>query len=262
MAVIAGYFTESGSGWRLARSLSVLVREVAQAYPAIYGLGSIGDATHSAQGTSSDHNPFVTGPDGLGIVRAMDFGGPYDDLMDLRGRLYALGRAQFGPLYPYGYLKGPDSQGNAWPIGTGWNANSGDEGHLHVSVTQANGLRPVAGTAGYVAAIDSTQTWGIASGISIAGSGDILMEDDMYDQDARDEVIGRIDVGFADMRNQFNALLMDDTRTRIGLIQWALGVLLDRDGTGTGAVISSLSDADAAKLAKAVNDDAAKRLQS
>lgn len=163
--MLGPYWSTSGKGWRLARSLIQLSNELEVAWPQLTRLGTIGDASHAAQGTSSDHNPFVTDPDGVGVVRAMDLGGDPEILLGLRAHLYSLGASAFPPLWPYGYLKGPDSQGNAWPIGTGWNANTGDEGHLHISVTQPNGYRPVGGAAGYLPAIDSTQSWGIANAL-------------------------------------------------------------------------------------------------
>jgi len=162
---LRGYYSEGdGSGWRLARSLITLAREAEQAFPDVTCLGTVGDTRHAGQGLGSDHNPFVTDPaTGVGVVRAIDLGGPHEQLLALRTRLYELGTARFGPLWQFGFLKGPDSTGCNWPIGTGWNHQTGDEGHLHVSVTQANGWNPVAGPSGYLAAIDSTTSWGIVA---------------------------------------------------------------------------------------------------
>lgn len=171
MTAIQGYYNPGdGINWRLAYSLQRLCAEVAVRWPDITNLGGLGDVGHAVMNLNSDHNPFVKKPgESIGIVRAVDFGGPADQLLEMRAELYALGAARFGPLWSFGYLKGPDSQGCAWPIGSGWNHNSGDEGHLHVSVTQVDGYNPVAGTAGYVPAIDSTESWGLVDGAGLTG---------------------------------------------------------------------------------------------
>lgn len=171
MTALQGYYNPGdGVRRRLAYSLQRLCAEVAVWRPDITNLGTFGDISHAVMGAYSDHNAVwqAPGSDTL-ICRAVDFGGPYEQLMELRARLYLLGSARFGPLWSFGYLKGPDSKGCAWPIGSGWNNNSGDEGHLHVSVTQTDGYNPVAGTAGYVPAIDSTESWGLAAVPGLSG---------------------------------------------------------------------------------------------
>ena len=171
MTALQGYYNPGdGVHRRLAYSLQRLCAEVAVWRPDITNLGTFGDISHAVMGAQSDHNAVwqAPGSDTL-ICRAVDFGGPYEQLMELRARLYLLGSARFGPLWSFGYLKGPDSKGCAWPIGSGWNNNSGDEGHLHVSVTQTDGYNPRPGTAGYVPAIDSTESWGLAAVPSLSG---------------------------------------------------------------------------------------------
>lgn len=190
MTALQGYYSAGDGVYRrLAYSLQRLCAEVAVRWPDITNLGTFGDVGHAAQGALSDHNAIWQAPgSGTLICRAVDFGGPYDQLMELRDHLYGLGAARFGPLWSFGYLKGPDSHGCAWPIGSGWNNNTGDEGHLHVSVTQVDGYNPVGGTAGYVPAIDSTESWGIADGTGLTGlalnatpvaPAPIIEEDDM-----------------------------------------------------------------------------------
>jgi len=56
-----------------------------------------------------------------------------------------------------------------------------------------------------------------------------LQEDDMYDNAARDELVGRIDMGFARLTNLVNGLEASDTRTRIGIIQYGMNLLLARE---------------------------------
>lgn len=165
-----GYYSEGGQGWRLCNQAIVLANEIDVALPDLICGGTKGDARHALQGASSDHNPFVTDPStGMGIVRAMDISGPYDQLMDLRSLLYNLAKAGRKSLSPFGYLKGPDSQGCEWPIGSGWKYNPGDEGHLHISWTQVDGRNPVVGSSGYVAAIDSLEPYGIAKTGNLGG---------------------------------------------------------------------------------------------
>lgn len=152
--------TTSGAGWRLATSLIALGHEIEGTYPTATCLGTIGDQSHQSEGVHSDHNPFIKDPKtGLGIVRAIDIGGPLDVQAAISSRIYVLMKARDPRVYVYGYMHS-DNQGTLWPAGTGWSIQPGDVGHLHISVTQTNGRNPT--PAGYVSAIDSNAPWGIA----------------------------------------------------------------------------------------------------
>ncbi len=154
-------YAAKGDGWRLAGSLVRLAEEIKSALPWATCLGTIGDQTHVAEGSSSDHNPFVKDPhSGLGIVRAIDIGGPDAKLKELRRHLWDLYAARDDRVFRYGYMKGcSDNQINNWGLPFGTHTDTGDAGHLHVSVTQADGNNP--GADGYLAAIDDKRSWGI-----------------------------------------------------------------------------------------------------
>jgi hypothetical protein len=154
------FSTSFGDGVILAPCLQQLCAEIAAhpEYCNLTNLGEIGDSTHQGQGVGSDHNPFVV-HNGTGYVRAIDLGGDRALLLQLRSKLFALYRDHDPRVYPYGYFKGPDSLINDWPPGTGWHTDTGDEGHLHISVTQRDGGNP--STGGWVAALDSRAPWGI-----------------------------------------------------------------------------------------------------
>lgn len=163
------FYAETGPGWRLAGSLIQLATEIHAADPAFTCLGTIGNAEHAAQGTASDHNPFIVGPDGLGIVRAIDIGGTDAQLRELRKILWNAYAETDNRLYEFGYIKGcSDNLINDWGLPFGTHIDTGDAGHLHISVTQRDGNNPSA--AGYVAAIDDRRTWNIGAGV-ITGQG-------------------------------------------------------------------------------------------
>lgn len=155
----------SGAGWRLARSLIQLGHEIEVSHSDFTCLGTIGNAAHAAEGTGSDHNPFVKDPHtGLGVVRAIDIGGPDAELKQLRQHLWSLYAAQDDRVYRYGYMKGcSDNLINNWGLPFGTHIDTGDAGHLHISITQLNGMNP--SSHGYVAAIDATRSWGISSSV-------------------------------------------------------------------------------------------------
>lgn len=156
-------FAASGAGWRLAGSLIELANEISAAHPHLTCLGTLGDAAHVNEGTSSDHNPFIKDPHtGLGIVRAIDIGGPDAELVALEQHIFALYAAKFVPLWEYGYGLGTSKNLiNNWGLPLRTHVQTGDAGHLHISVTQANGNSPSA--SGYVAAIDDRRSWGVAA---------------------------------------------------------------------------------------------------
>jgi hypothetical protein len=156
----------SGAGWRLAGCLVQLGHEIEAAHSDFSCLGTLGNAAHAAQGTGPDHNPFIKDPHtGVGVVRAIDIGGPDNELKQLRQHLWSLYAQQDDRVYRFGYMKGcTDNLINNWGLPFGTHIDTGDAGHLHISVTQANGNNPTA--AGYVAALDDTRGWGVASGVA------------------------------------------------------------------------------------------------
>lgn len=123
--------------------------------------GGIGDARHAAQGSASDHNPWVKDPQGRGVVRAYDIDVDLDGsndgnggqaLEDLREHLRALGEAGDPRLQDHGYVI---SNGKIASEKTGWewapHTKDPHFDHIHVSVARNQ--------AGY----DGTGSWGIAA---------------------------------------------------------------------------------------------------
>lgn len=165
--VVAFQMATSGSGWRLAGSLIQLGHEIEALSPNFTCLGTLGNAAHQAEGDASDHNPFVKDPHtGVGIVRAIDIGGPDAQLKSLRQLIWARYAASDPRIYSAGYAKGcSDNLINNEGLPFGVHEDDGDAGHLHISVTRT-------GTAGYVPAIDSASPWNL--GVTVAqalGSG-------------------------------------------------------------------------------------------
>lgn len=159
--MLKGFYSPAGPGWRLATSLQVLADEISVAYPEASCLGTKGDSAHQAEDFESDHNPFILDPNtGIGIVRAIDVAGPDAVLKAIRQRIWDLYAAQDPRVWAYGYGKGcSDNLINDWGLPFRTHVEVGDAGHLHISVTQKDGLNP--SPLGYVAAIDSTASWGI-----------------------------------------------------------------------------------------------------
>lgn len=157
--------TTHGATWRLANSLVQLGAEIAAAHPDFICLGTVGDAAHVSEGTSSDHNPFIKDPiSGLGIVRAIDIGGPDAELQALQDHLWSLYAAEFPPLWRYGYALGTSRNLiNNWGLPFSTHKDTGDASHLHVSVTQLDGNHPSA--AGYVTHIDDVTPWGVTPNV-------------------------------------------------------------------------------------------------
>ncbi len=150
------YTTDFGGGIILAPCLQVLCAEIAQRYPAAVNLGEIGDASHQAEGYSSDHNPFIT-HNGKRYVRAIDIGGPADVQQALFNFFQVRYCAHDQRVWPYGYVH-KDNVITEW-FTDRIKADAGDVGHLHISVTQANGAHP--SPAGWVAGLDSRAPWGL-----------------------------------------------------------------------------------------------------
>lgn len=173
------YTSSYGPDVILAPCLQVLCSEIAVRYPDAINLGEIGDSTHKGEGVGSDHNPFIT-HGGKGYVRAIDIGGSQaiqSALFAFFQRVYA---ARDPRVYPYGYAH-KDNVITTW-FGTGTHTDAGDVGHLHISVTQANGNSP--SSAGWVSALDSRAPWGLAT---TADTGDEL---DMDTKTLQAAVIG------------------------------------------------------------------------
>lgn len=160
IAVTYSYTSNFGNGIILAPCLQALCGEIAQRYPEAVNLGEIGNAAHVTEGYSSDHNPFIT-HNGKRYVRAIDIGGPDSIQQALFSFIQAKYQAHDSRVWPYGYVH-RDGVITTW-FGTGTHPDPGDDGHLHISVTQANGQHP--SPSGWVSALDRTDGWGlIASG--------------------------------------------------------------------------------------------------
>lgn len=166
------YSTQFGDGIYLAPCLQRLCWEIAHhpEFSQLTNLGEIGDTSHQSQGYSSDHNPFIIHQTRGGrvrrLVRAIDLGGDPKVLLRLRHHLnmmYATGDKR---LWEYGYMKGPDDKITSWvspPAGRiELHVDSGDEGHLHISVTQADGYHPSPN--GWVRALAYRRDWGLVPG--------------------------------------------------------------------------------------------------
>lgn len=166
-----------GDDWYLAKSLVTLAGEMAIAHPEVTCLGTLGDDSHQAEGYSSDHNPFIIAPNGKGVVRAIDIGGPDATLKVVRQHIWILYATKFPPLYEFGYAKGTsDNLINGWGLPFTTHVDTGDAGHLHVSVTQVDGNNP--SPAGYLSAIDSTAPWGFLAP-TVAPAAPTQEDDDM-----------------------------------------------------------------------------------
>lgn len=162
--------TTSGSGWRLAKSLIQFAHELDQFDPAWQCLGTVGDAAHQSEGGYSDHNPTMIGPDGVGIVRAIDIRFSTQAKADaVFDRVNVLYNAHDPRVFRYGYVH-MDGRITTWDDDprTTWHLLSGDEGHLHLSLTSTGWPTPPA----YVPAVDSTAAWGLLNPTPVAQSGD------------------------------------------------------------------------------------------
>lgn len=161
-------WTATPGGYHLAPCLQQLCAEIEKSPtygPHLINDGELGNAAHTREGYSSDHNPFIIGGShsaypGKGYVRAIDLGGPLELLLKLRHTINVLYSHKFAPLWPFGYTKGPDALITTWySTSGGMHVDSGDQGHLHVSVTQHDGNNP--SPSGWVPALDLRTPWHI-----------------------------------------------------------------------------------------------------
>ncbi|MDQ1736540.1 MAG: hypothetical protein QOH56_2791 [Pseudonocardiales bacterium] len=128
------------SNYALAGSIKTLIKQLQQAYPSTEwqtngGTGTLGDAVHRAEGSASDHNPWLNN-----TVRALDVaanipGCPDGEaLFAMVNRMYA---AHDPRVFPYGYAiyKGRITD---WDNPGGFHAQQGDphDTHVHLSVGQ------------------------------------------------------------------------------------------------------------------------------
>jgi hypothetical protein len=150
--------------WRLADSLIVLRREVDAAFPhrSKASDGTIGDASHVAEGTASDHNPWVHDPAGVGVVRAFDITSaglkaPGITADDIAEKFRLLGLHGDDRLTGGGYVifNRRIASGVAdWKWRT-YHGSSPHTEHIHLSVSRHQ--------SGY----DAKESWGLASGLPL-----------------------------------------------------------------------------------------------
>jgi hypothetical protein len=143
--------------WRVAKSLLILRDQINAAYPnrSKASDGTIGDPAHQAQGSASDHNPWLTlYGDPTGIVTALDV--THDpahgcDINALTDELAASRDARIKYLIANGLIL----SGNDGPSPWVWRAYSGSDphtNHFHLSVVADQRC-------------DDTRPWGIAGGV-------------------------------------------------------------------------------------------------
>lgn len=161
--------------YRVAESLLKLRDQINDAYPNRNkgSDGTIGDEAHQAEGTSSDHNPFVKDRDGVGVVRALDI--THDpangvDTYAMADRLRASGdrRISYGISRGRIYFgAGNPNAANRLPLYT-WRAFDGDphNDHMHVSVSKTQDVydndRPWVGVTPQEDDMDATQAQQLA----------------------------------------------------------------------------------------------------
>lgn len=126
--------------WRVARSLDVLLGQLNSMAPnrSKAADGSIGDAAHQAQGSYSDHNPWVV-INGQPVVTARDFTHDPINGLDCHKLATALAASR-DPRIKYLIWQGRimDSRPGFSPWT--WQPSSGHYHHLHLSVMPATGL--------------------------------------------------------------------------------------------------------------------------
>lgn len=160
--------------WRLALSLETLRNELNAAWPDRdkRSDGAIGDAAHASTGSASDHNPWVIGSDGIGVVRAYDVDTDLDGTDDsndpemgaLAEQLRQLGIGGDERLTGGGYLIF-DGRIASERDGWAWRPYVGDAhiSHLHVSVSRSGATASVPSPTSNPATFDSTAPWLIAA---------------------------------------------------------------------------------------------------
>jgi hypothetical protein len=127
---------QSPGGLLFAPCLLTLGQQIAASPrygPFVTNLGQASDAAHRAEGSDSDHNPWL-----YNMVRAMDLGGPLDLLYELRGVINQMFGARDPRIYPGGYTNGPDRLGTDWENPGALHVMGGDDtGHLHISAPRS-----------------------------------------------------------------------------------------------------------------------------
>lgn len=135
--------------WRVANSLLKLRDEIDAAYPRrTKGAdGTIGDAAHQAEGSDSDHNPWVKDSSGVGVVRALDVTHDPAHGCDTYAIADRMRQARDKRLANGGYIisnrriTGPNhaNADGTWR----WDRYTGSDphtGHMHVSVSKTQAL--------------------------------------------------------------------------------------------------------------------------
>jgi hypothetical protein len=153
------FTSDFGGGVILAPCLQTLCAEIARKYPNAVNLGEIGDTKHQAEGFGSDHNPFIR-HNNTRYVRAIDIGGDESIQQALFNFVQQLYERRDPRVFPFGYVH-KDGVITTW-FGHGTHADAGDDGHLHISVTQHDGNNP--SPDGWVPALDSRAPWGLVNG--------------------------------------------------------------------------------------------------
>lgn len=162
--------------WRVARSLDQLLAQLNALAPnrSRASDGSIGDAAHQAEGSTSDHNPWY----GPGIVTARDFthdpaGGL--DCDELAAWLLAAKDPRIKYMIWRGRICDSRAQFNPWT----WQSSSGHFQHLHLSVMPN-------------ASADDTRPWALGTSEDDVSADDVLYNKPIVGPDGKS--IGNLNV--------------------------------------------------------------------